>query len=320
MNKNNLVVKTNRLNQAFQVLSLAELHIIQLAIVDARETGTGLSSDTPLRIDALRYAEAFDTTRQNGYQRMKEAEETLFNRRFSFYDVDGHLVKSRWVSQVKYFEDEGALEIIFTPAVVKGITSIDGRLEHYTKYLISQTSSLTSVYAARLYELLIQWKSFGKVPMIKLEEFRDQLGLGINEYIRMSDLKKRVLELAINQINQHTDITASYEQHKRGRVIVGFSFKFKQKKIEADKFTSANTRNKDIVDMFSRLTDAQIKRYSAILSRVHDISDLAGTRDYGAFEAFLADILRDPSSVREETAERIFKALHTETDFKDGNS
>ena len=36
-----LVVKQNRLNQAFQVLTLAELHIVQLAIVDARETGTG---------------------------------------------------------------------------------------------------------------------------------------------------------------------------------------------------------------------------------------------------------------------------------------
>ena len=67
-----LVVKTNRLNQAFQVLTLAELHIVQLAIVDARETGTGFNSDTPLRLDALRYAEAFGTTRQNAYQRMKE--------------------------------------------------------------------------------------------------------------------------------------------------------------------------------------------------------------------------------------------------------
>ena len=67
-----LVVKTNRLNQAFQVLTLAELHIVQLAIVDARETGTGFNSDTPLRLDALRYAEAFGTTRQNAYQRMKK--------------------------------------------------------------------------------------------------------------------------------------------------------------------------------------------------------------------------------------------------------
>ena len=73
-----LVVKTNRLNQAFQVLTLAELHIVQLAIVDARETGTGFNSDTPLRLDALRYAEAFGTTRQNAYQRMKEAEDSFY--------------------------------------------------------------------------------------------------------------------------------------------------------------------------------------------------------------------------------------------------
>ena len=49
-----LIVKTNRLNQAFQVLTLTELHIIQLAIVDARNTNTGLNTETPLRLDAMR--------------------------------------------------------------------------------------------------------------------------------------------------------------------------------------------------------------------------------------------------------------------------
>ena len=41
--------------------------------------------------------------------------------------------------------------------------------------------------------------------------------------------KSRVLETAITQINEHTDIKATYEQHKQGRTITGFSFKFKQK-------------------------------------------------------------------------------------------
>ena len=46
----------------------------------------------------------------------------------------------------------------------------------------------------------------------------------------MDVFKRGVLELALKQVNEHTDITASYEQHKKGRVITGFSFKFKQKK------------------------------------------------------------------------------------------
>ena len=86
MSKTDLVVKTNQLNSAVQNLSLPELRIIQLAIVDARETGKGLDTKTPLRIDAMRYAQAFDTTRQNAYILMKQSEETLFNRRFTYFD------------------------------------------------------------------------------------------------------------------------------------------------------------------------------------------------------------------------------------------
>ena len=46
----------------------------------------------------------------------------------------------------------------------------------------------------------------------------------------MHHFKARVLELAIDEINAKTDITVDYEQHKKGRTITGFSFKFKQKK------------------------------------------------------------------------------------------
>jgi hypothetical protein len=77
----NMVVKSNKLITAIQNLSLFEARIIQLAIVDARESGKGLHVDTPLRIDAFRYAEVFGTTRQNAYIKLKETEETLFNRR-----------------------------------------------------------------------------------------------------------------------------------------------------------------------------------------------------------------------------------------------
>ncbi|MEK5782037.1 replication initiation protein, partial [Acinetobacter baumannii] len=66
--------------------------------------------------------------------------------------------------------------------------------------------------------------------VIELNEFRKRIGVLDTEYTRTDNLKMRVIELALKQINDHTDITASYEQHKKGRVITGFSFKFKQKK------------------------------------------------------------------------------------------
>ena len=296
--KKDLVVKTNRLNQAFQVLSLAEFHIVQLAIVDARDTGTGLTTDMPLRIDALRYADVFGTTRQNAYMRMKEAEETLFNRRFSFFDEDGKLVKSRWISQVKYLDNEGAIEIVFTPAVVQGISRINGVKEFFTQYLLSQTAQLKSVYSSRLYELLIQWRSTEKTPIINLEDFRAQLGIEENQYKLMSDFKKRVLDLAINDINEKTDIKVTYQQHKKGRSISGFSFTFKQKK--TDNQLIENKRDPNTIDIFSTMTDAQRHLFANKLSEMPEMSKYSqGTESYQQFAIRIADMFLDTEKFRE---------------------
>ena len=106
------MVKSNQLNSAVQNLSLPELRIIQLAIVDARETGKGLDTKTPLRIDAMRYAQAFDTTRQNAYILMKQSEETLL-----IVALPTLTMKKTYkitASRCPLFDDEGAIEVCFT--------------------------------------------------------------------------------------------------------------------------------------------------------------------------------------------------------------
>ena len=261
MSKGNLVVKTNQLNSALQNLSLPEIRIIQLAIVDARETNTGLSTDKPLRIDALRYAEIFETTRQNGYQRMKDAEENLFNMRFSYIDERGKLIKSRWVQQVTYLDDEGAIELVFTLAVVNGISRIDGAEEFFTSYLLEQTASMDSIYSVRLYELLVQWVAAKQTPLFELNKFRDQLGVEDHEYKRMGNFKLRVLDLAVKEINEKSDIKVSYSQVKKGRTITGFKFTVHEKlKSKTDK--TSKLRDVDTADMFTveDLNDRQLGR------------------------------------------------------------
>ena len=257
--KTNLVVKANSLNTALQNLSKIEIRIVQLAIVDARETNTGLSTDKPLRIDALRYAEVFGGTRQNAYDAMKRAEDTLFNRRFTVLDIEGRPIKSRWLQQVQYFDGEGAIELVFTVAVVKAISRIDGIKDFFTSYLLEQTVDLNSMYSVRLYELLVQWKKAKKTPIFELDKFRSQMGVGIDEYKGMSDLKKRVLDLAVNEINNNTDLNVKYENVKKGRPIIGFKFTVLEKlKPEVD----GKDRDQDTADMFTveGLNDKQLGR------------------------------------------------------------
>ncbi|WP_410318119.1 hypothetical protein [Klebsiella pneumoniae] len=57
----------------------------------------------------------------------------------------------------------------------------------------------------------------------------EKIGVLETEYKRMYDFKKYVLDIALKQVNEHTDIIVKVEQHKTGRSITGFSFSFKQK-------------------------------------------------------------------------------------------
>lgn len=259
----NEVVKTHRLNTALQKLSLSEIRLMQLAIIDARETGTGIDTVTPLPIHASRYAEAFGVTRQTAYEVLVEAETSLFKRYFTFLDErDGKPVKSHWVSQAKYLDDEAIIEIMLTPAVVKEITRIDAIQAKtlFTRFALEQVAPMKSVYSVRLYELLNQWRQAKKVSF-DLEVFRGQLGVEETEYKAMSDFKRRVLDLAVNEINEKSDLKVSYEQVKKGVSIVGFRFKVLTKR-QPKKVPSESSRDVDTADMFTidGLTDKQLGR------------------------------------------------------------
>ena len=163
----------------------------------------GINANDPLIIHAESYINQFSAHRNTAYQALKDACDDLFARQFSYQSLSdkGNIQhhKSRWVSEVIYVEKEAVVKLIFAPAIIPLITRLE---EQFTKYDIEQVSGLTSAYAVRLYELLIAWRSTGKTPIIEIQKFRQKLGVLDTEYKQMNDFKKRVLDIAINQINE----------------------------------------------------------------------------------------------------------------------
>ena len=177
----------------------------------------GINANDPLTVHAESYINQFGVARQTAYQALKDACKDLFARQFSYQEKRERgraNITSRWVSQIAYIDETATVEVIFAPAVVPLITRLE---EQFSKYDIEQISSLSSAYAVRLYELLICWRTTGKTPVIDLTEFRKRIGVLDTEYQRMDVFKRGVLELALKQVNEHTDITATYEQHKKGQ-------------------------------------------------------------------------------------------------------
>ncbi|WP_180009816.1 MULTISPECIES: replication initiation protein RepM [unclassified Acinetobacter] len=294
-----LVVKDNALINASYNLDLVEQRLILLAIVEARESGKGINANNPLEVHADSYINQFNVARQTAYQALKDASKDLFARQFSYQEINkrGNIenVLSRWVSEIRYIDAEATVKLIFAPAIVPLITKLE---EQFTKYELQQVSNLSSAYAVRLYELLIAWRSTGQTPVIELEEFRKKIGVLDDEYTRMGNFKDRVLHLAIAQVNEFTDITVKYEQHKKGRSIYGFSFSFKQKK-NVNK-PNLEARDQNTLDIFTKLTDAQRHLFANKLSELPEMSKYSqGTESYPQFAVRIAEMLLDAEKFKE---------------------
>lgn len=294
-----LVVKDNALINASYNLDLVEQRLILLAIVEARESGKGINANNPLEVHAESYINQFNVARQTAYQALKDASKDLFARQFSYQEMNkrGNIenVLSRWVSEIRYIDAEATVKLIFAPAIVPLITKLE---EQFTKYELQQVSNLSSAYAVRLYELLIAWRSTGQTPVIELEEFRKKIGVLDDEYTRMGNFKDRVLHLAIAQVNEFTDITVKYEQHKKGRSIYGFSFSFKQKK-NVNK-PNLEARDQNTLDIFTKLTDAQRHLFANKLSELPEMSKYSqGTESYPQFAVRIAEMLLDTEKFKE---------------------
>lgn len=252
MESNKLVSKSNALIEANYTLNLVAQRLIVLAIINARETGDMSQVSGLHRVSALEYQKHFECALPMAYESLKSACDSLYESEFIWHDKDEKgdmkINRSRFVQRASYSEGNGYVEIMFGSDVIPLITRLS---KEYTEYELKQIKNLNSVYALRIFEMLMQWRSVGKTQLITIEKLRSQLGIEEHQYLTMSNFKKRVLDLAINEINTHTDITATYEQHKQGRNITGFTFKFKKKKVakqiaKPDKFIKFSPKQLDL--------------------------------------------------------------------------
>lgn len=250
-----MVVKSNSLVQASYELTTAEIRLLDIALRELTEFTDDekiIAIVQGFEVTAGQYAEYCNVDINTAYDALSKASKTLFKREFSYAVEETKQVRkimhSRWLSQVNYIENMGKVELFFTPELV----NLSGQLKkNFTRLHLVYKAPLTSQYAHRLYEMMLQWRSTTTVPSIRYVELRDRFGIKDDEYKRMSNFKSRVLDPAIKQINEHTDITVTYEQYKQGRIIEGFIFKFKfkdTKNNKKDTGTSKDTKpseNKD---------------------------------------------------------------------------
>ena len=304
--KNELVVKSNQVIEASYRLSVVEQRVVLSAI--AKIPKMCEVSDDEIYTVSVQDLQALGVHEKTAYRDLKEAVNRLYERSISL-DIDDKLIKMRWVQRIEFTENQSIVALRFSKDILPFISNVKA---NFTQYMLSEVSKMQGAYSVRVYELLVQYKTTGE-RSISIEDFRFMLDLG-TRYKQFNDLLKRVIEPSVDEINEQSDLKVTATPQKTGRKFTHIKFTIKEK--PKPKVIENKGRDKNTIDMFCKLTDAQIQKYSSILSKVSDISDLSTFPDYSTFALWIGGILRDPKSVREQTAKRIFKALYEKTDFK----
>lgn len=279
MNKNH-VVKSNQVIEASYQLSAVEQRII-LAAISLIPKNQIITDDElyPVSVNELQLLGVHEKT---AYRDLKEGINRLYERSINL-SVDEKSIKMRWVQEVQFLDSQGVIGIRFSKPILPFISNLS---REFTKYALSDIAGISSAYAIRIYELLVQYRQIGKRE-ISVETLRTMLELG-KKYPLFADFKKRVIDTAVDQINEYSPLKVTYEQKKTGRKVTHIIFSFKEKS------KSLNENNPNTSKDFYKLTDAQINMFGNQLSRLHELSHLAlEGESYEALASKIKDMLRD---------------------------
>lgn len=220
------VVKSNKVVEASYMLTLAEQRVL-LACIAQIDSKAELTESYRFEITAAGVADlAGLDSLSNAYRDLKKATEKLYERSVIIDDPDPdnpqiQQRKTRWISSIDYIPGEGKLVLSFSHGIIPYLSQLS---KEFTKYKLKHVARFESVYSIRLYELLVQWSSAGERE-IEVEWLKNQFQVD-DKYSRLGDLKKRVIDPAVEEINRHSNLWVEYGQRKVGRTVTHFQFQF----------------------------------------------------------------------------------------------
>lgn len=233
--KNPLVVaKSNKVIESSYRLTLNEQRLV-LACIAKIKKGQTVSVKDRFEVSAAEFAELFNIPLDRAYGELQTVAERLYARSVTIQNPDPNdprvtHTKTRWISSIDYLPNHGVLVLCFASRIIPFISLLKGS---FKPYLLESVAGMSSIYGIRFYELLMQWESKGERE-IALDELKRMLELE-GQYAAIKDFKLRVLEPAMRDINEHSDLEASYTQRKAGRVVTHLIFKFQPKAGKRDK-------------------------------------------------------------------------------------
>lgn len=153
------------------------------------------------------------------------------------------------ISKIEWDEQKDYISLFFTPEILPYITLLK---ENFTQYKLEYIAKMESKHSIVLYKMFAmyynQYDYYSnkgnrrqnqieqyRNPKLSVKELREQTDT-VNKYQkRFGDFKSKVLDRAVNEINQKTDLTISYDKIRSGRYISDIQFHIQKQTAHTDR-------------------------------------------------------------------------------------
>lgn len=146
-----------------------------------------------------------------------------------------------WFTVARTNKKSGKFTFMFHPDMVPYLLELAKQREegngYYTQFTFQYILPMRSQYSIRLYELLKSYQKNNMTWWFKLDELKRLLDC--RSYKLFADFRINVLNIAVKEINEYSDLKIKYETEKDGKRVSGVTFymasKFVPERIEAEK-------------------------------------------------------------------------------------
>jgi plasmid replication initiation protein len=146
------------------------------------------------------------------------------------------------LSLARVIEGKGICEYEFTASLIPLLSAP----AQYAKFSLGIQSKFQSSYGLALYENCERYRNIGQTRNFDVLTFRKLMGVNEHQYKDFFALKRRVIVIAIKEVNKHSDFEITPEYEKSGRQVVRIRFFISNKKKTSPQVSFLDQNNDDV--------------------------------------------------------------------------
>lgn len=154
------------------------------------------------------------------YEDIKNVLKSLNTKGFEL-ETDEMWTSVKWIEKPKFYKSKGQVYIRLDEDLLPYLLDLK---ERFTQYELYNILAMKSGFSFRIYELLKSYQKLGK-KKFTIDNLKEKLMVqNVKSYARFPDFRRKVIEVAVEEINELTDINVSWETETKGRKVIAIVF------------------------------------------------------------------------------------------------